>query len=136
MTTPYPLAGALALAEVVSPGPWVPFTFANSWSNIGGGVVTAQYRLLPLFKMLEVVGQVGHAGTSGTAIFAASLAAPYLPISQQTWAVQKVTATAPCAPTGTSGPFVVLPTTGAIQFQFLPGGTIVVEFHAFFSLDA
>jgi hypothetical protein len=133
--TGYPLAGQRALAEIVSPGPWIAFTFANSWSNTGGGVVTAQYRLWPLMNALECIGNVTHASVAGTSLFAASLVAPYLPVSQQCSAVQKVIATNQFA-VQASGPFVILPTTGAIQFQFLPAGTTQVEFRCFFSLDA
>jgi hypothetical protein len=133
--TGYPLAGQRALAEIVSPGPWIAFTLQNSWSNTGGGIVTAQYRLWPLMNELEFIGNVSHAAIAGTSLFAASLVAPYVPASQQTGGVQKVIATNQFA-AQTSGPFVVIPTTGAIQFQFLPAGTTQVEFHCFFSMDA
>jgi hypothetical protein len=128
-------AGSRILASVESPQAWIPMTLQNSWSNTGGGIVTAQYRLWLLQNELEVIGNISHASTSGTGIFSVSLAAPYLPASQQTAGVQKVIATNAFA-SATSGPFVVIPTTGAIQFQFLPAGTTQVEFHCYFSMDA
>ena len=132
---PYPVAGQLAAAANVSPGAWVAFTPANGWTNIGGGVVTMQMRLLPLTNEVEMLGGVAHASISGTSVFSATLGAAFLPASQQTRAVEKVVATN-AFPSQTSGPYVVVPTTGNIQFQFLPAGTTQVEFAFTYSLDA
>jgi hypothetical protein len=137
MTTPYPLAGQLAEAANVSPTAWVAFTFANSWSNIGGGVVTAQMRLLPLTNEVEMLGGIAHASVSGTSLFSATLGAAYLPASQQSRCLEKVVAASATYYAATTvGPFVVIPTTGAIQFQDLPAGTTQVEFAFTYSLDA
>lgn len=114
--------------------PWHPLTLQNGWSNTGGANIAAQYRLT-YNNELEVVGNIGHTSISGTTLFATSLPAGYIPASQQTSAVQKVIATNQFA-SQTSGPFVVIPTSGAIQLQFLPAGTTQAEFHGLFPMDA
>ena len=113
---------------------WHPLSLQNSWSNTGGGSVTAQYRRSSLNE-IEVVGNITHASTSGTSVFASSLTAGYLPLSQQCRAVEKVIATNQFA-SSISGPFVILPIGGNIQFQYLPAGTTQVEFYCTFCLDA
>src|ERR1017187_353106 len=126
----------LILAMLAEP-PWIPLSLQAGWSNTGGGFVAAQYRLWPLSNELEIVGNVSHTAIvgGGTSIFAASLVAPYLPASTQKRGAQCVIAPNVYA-SNTEGPFVVLPTSGAIQFQFLPVNVTQVEFHGFIPMDA
>ena len=135
MTTPYPLAGQRARAEDVSPTAWAAMTLLNSWSNTGGGVVTAQWRVLPLENMLEVIGNIVHANIAGGG--ASQIATMTdTPASQQNF-LCNVTATANLYASSTPQmPRLLLTTAGALFLENLPANTTGADFHGFFSLDA
>jgi hypothetical protein len=137
MTTPYPLAGQRALAEVVSPGTWIAVSggvgFTNSWSNTGAGVPNAQYRYWQLLNSVEVIGDVSHASNSGSSS-PFTLPSALIPANQQIYPVYLV-CTGGYA-NGTSPPLVTLTGSGQINIQGMPAGTTRVAFHCFFSLDA
>jgi hypothetical protein len=128
MTTPYPLAGQRAQAANVAPTAWTAMTLINSWANVAG-LVSAQYRFLPLFNELEVVGTITHASISGTSQFCSTFT-QYLPAS---------TIPAPCNEVILTGQppvqLAYLP-SGVMEFVVLPAGSTRVFFHHCFPLDA
>ena len=128
---PYPIAGQLAQAANVAPTAWAAMTLLNSWSNTGGGVVTAQWRVLPLENMLEVIGNIAHASISGASQIATMTSTP---ATQQNF-LCNTTSTNVYVSTAQM-PRLLLTTSGGLFLENLPAATTGADFHAFFSLDA
>lgn len=126
-------AGSRLLAAILSPGQWQPMSFSNGWSNHGGGNVTGQYRLWPLFNEVEIIGGLA-AGTitSGTVI--ATLPAGYTPADQQEIGVL-IDNTSGGA--GGNSPRLSVTTAGQLQVFNLPSGTTFISIPpSMISLDA
>jgi hypothetical protein len=123
------LAGQRVTAALAGIPPWTAMTLINSWSNQGGGSVNAQYRFWPLLNELEVIGCVKHASITGTSQFCATFAT-FLPASSQRGIAREI-ALNPMVPVQ-----LYYTTAGVLQFNDLPAGSTIVEFHHWFSLDA
>lgn len=130
---PYPLAGQLAAAANVAPTAWAAMTLLNSWSNTGGGVVTAQWRYLPLTNQVEIIGNIAHASVTGSSQIATLTS--NLPATQQNMDVTGFTCTAAYA-NAASPPKLVITTAGALILQGLPAGTTQADFSDCWSCDA
>ena len=126
------LAGQRLLAATLGMPGWTAFSLLNSWTNVGGGAVTAQYRVWPLTNEMEIIGQIQHSSTSGTSQIA-TLAVN--PASQQSVPIKWITATNSFASTTTSYRLLAF-ANGVLEFDKLPTGTTVVEFGGVISLDA
>jgi hypothetical protein len=122
-------AGSRLLAAVLSPGPWIPVTFQNAWSNTGGVNVTAQYRLWQLLNSVEIVGDVSHASFSGSSTPFTLPSSPvnYVPASQQSWPLGFYACTAGFA-NAASPPLVTVTTGGAVTVGGAPAGTTRIQF--------
>jgi hypothetical protein len=112
---------------------WHAMSLINTWANVGGGVVEAQYRYLgspP--KEVEVIGEIsGGAIGNGTNINSA-LPSGYQPASTQTISIRLILG-AGAAPILL---YARVSTTGQIALEGIPAGTTRIAFHDTFSLDA
>lgn len=103
----------------VTPEVWHSLPLTNSWTVRTGGY-SAQYRM-SADNMIEVVGEVSHASTSGTSQLATALPNAYFPANNQ-----DIICFA-----NASGGFVgtlALSTAGILSFFNLPTGTTIMAF--------
>jgi hypothetical protein len=118
-------AGSRILAAVLSPGPWLPMTLINTWTNYGAGYSTGQYRLVPLINEVEVIGNLSHASTSGNSVFW-TIPAGFIPASNQIV----------CATGSPSGAEIGALSTGSLEVFTMPAATTLIQFHGWYSMDA
>jgi hypothetical protein len=129
-------ANPFVIENPSSPGTaeiWHAMSLINTWANVGGGVVDAQYRLIgspP--KEVEVIGEIsGGVIGNGTNINSA-LPSGYQPVSTQTITIRLILG----AGTAPIMCYARISTTGQIALEGIPAGTTRIAFHDTFSLDA